>query len=218
MTKTYSVKSIFGPTIQGEGSLAGAVTLFLRFAGCNMWDGRPETREASRCPFCDTDFFGGTKMTAEEIVTRLRALCDDRPGMWVTISGGEPLLQLDADLAKALAVSCFKIAIETNGTRRMPGELATWVHYVTMSPKVPLEQIKLSGCDDLKVLYPHPNPAITPEAFENFPSRYAYLQSVNDVDTLDDDNVQACLRKLYELQRTRPWRLSVQLHKVIGVE
>ena len=54
--KWYSVKSIFGPTIQGEGTLTGQVTSFLRFAGCNVWDGRPETKASSACPYCDTDF------------------------------------------------------------------------------------------------------------------------------------------------------------------
>ena len=39
----YSIKKIFGPTIQGEASMCGTVCFFIRFAGCNRWDGRIET-------------------------------------------------------------------------------------------------------------------------------------------------------------------------------
>ncbi len=45
--RTYRVKEIFGPTLQGEGLHAGMPCVFLRLAGCNAWDGRPETRAAS---------------------------------------------------------------------------------------------------------------------------------------------------------------------------
>lgn len=216
--RRYAVKSIFGPTVQGEGSLTGAVTLFLRLAGCNMWDGRSESKAASRCSYCDTDFVGGEMLTAEEICTRLMRLAP--AGSLVTVSGGEPLLQFDADLAATLSGS-FRLAIETNGTRALPFLVARHVDQVTCSPKVPPSEMKLAACDDIKVLFPHPNPAITPEAFADFPARARYLQPVNGVDDVDPVAIAATLRKLYELNRAapeRPWRLSVQLHKLLGVE
>ena len=40
--KKYLVKEIFGPTIEGEGSQAGAPVLFLRLSGCNKWSGKDE--------------------------------------------------------------------------------------------------------------------------------------------------------------------------------
>jgi 7-carboxy-7-deazaguanine synthase len=33
-TRTFPVIEIFGPTIQGEGALAGLPTMFVRFGGC----------------------------------------------------------------------------------------------------------------------------------------------------------------------------------------
>ncbi len=217
VVKTYAVKAIFGPTVQGEGSLVGAVTLFLRLAGCNVWDGRPETKAASGCPYCDTEFRGGERLTADEVVARLKELA---PGGLVTVSGGEPLLQLDRDLALVIKGAGFLIAIETNGTRALPLTVAVHVDHVTMSPKVQPSEIALGACDDIKVLFPHPNPAITPEAFDSFPARSRYLQPVNGVGDVDPVNVARTLDKLYSLNaRTpdRPWRLSVQLHKFLGV-
>jgi len=79
-TRTYRVKEIFGPTIQGEGLHTGMPCLFVRLAGCNAWDGRPETRAASACPYCDTDFRGGEALALAEILSRLNALVGAVPG------------------------------------------------------------------------------------------------------------------------------------------
>jgi organic radical activating enzyme len=42
--------------------------VFIRFSGCNLWSGREEDRGKAVCKFCDTDFIGGRRMTAIEIV------------------------------------------------------------------------------------------------------------------------------------------------------
>lgn len=213
---SYMVKSIFGPTVQGEGSLTGTVTHFLRFAGCNMWNGREADRASSQCPYCDTDFLGGERLEVDAIVERLCALprCD-----WVTISGGEPLLQLDEELAIALRRVGFKLAVETNGTRALSLGLAAALDHVSCSPKVPPEEIKLTACDDLKVLWPHPNPKITPAAFRTFTATHRFLQPINGHDSLDTETVKRATAECFSLcAQGSAWRLSVQLHKVIGVE
>ena len=69
--KKYLVKEIFGPTIEGEGSQAGAPVLFLRLSGCNRWSGKDEDKSTSICHFCDTDFVGGNRMTSLEIINKL---------------------------------------------------------------------------------------------------------------------------------------------------
>lgn len=215
--RRYAVKSVFGPTVQGEGSLVGAVTAFVRLAGCNVWDGRPESRASSRCPYCDTDFVGGEHLTAAEIVGRLRALLP--AGGLVTVSGGEPLLQLDEGLAAALRDEGFRLAVETNGTRSIGVGLASLISHVTMSPKVPPGEVRLGACDDLKVLVPHPDPRITPEAFDSFPARQRWCQPVNDPRDLTPASVALALEACYRMARLgRDWRLSVQLHKILGVE
>ena len=216
--RRYKVKEIFGPTIQGEGSLTGTVTTFLRFAGCNMWDGRAESKAASACPYCDTDFVGGTMMTAAEIVDVIAAtgLAD---GGWVTISGGEPALQLDEPLAEMIRRR-WKAAVETNGTRPV---LAV-VDHVTMSPKTGPRTTTVGQLDDLKVLWPHPDPTITPEAFDadpRFDGAARWLQPVNEIADVDPLAVAKTMAKLVDIATTdgrKRWGLSVQLHKLIGVQ
>lgn len=216
---TYVVKEVFGPTLQGEGSLTGHPTWFVRMAGCNVWDGRPETKTKSACPYCDTDFVGGKRMHASDVLLRLRELGARRSDL-ITLSGGEPALQVDDVLVGALHSQGFRVAIETNGTRALPFDTAG-VH-VTCSPKAPRAHLALDRCDDLKLLYPHPHPALAPEHFADFACRARYLQPVNGATAIDDDNVRRTVRKLEELNAACPagaprWRLSVQLHKVIGV-
>ena len=186
--------------------MTGTVSHFVRLSGCNMWDGRPETRQASHCPFCDTDFFSHRMLEASEIVAELDAL---KWSEWVTVSGGEPLLQVDDEFVSTLQNSGYKVAIETNGTR----PLDIVVDYLTMSPKRPEPETAIRKCDSLKLLWPHPDPRITPEAFDCIEAGAKYLQPIGGED--DQANLRSAIEKLYDL---RGWRLSLQTHKLIEVE
>ena len=53
----YNVKEIFR-SIQGEGHKTGKESVFIRFTGCNLWNGKVEDRLKAVCDFCDTDFIG----------------------------------------------------------------------------------------------------------------------------------------------------------------
>lgn len=204
--KTYMVKNIFGPTIQGEGSASGTVVHFVRFAGCNMWDGRPETRAQSQCPFCDTDFRGGERLTIQEIITKLRNLGSVQN---IVLSGGEPALQANVDLIAALQANKYIVHIETNGSRVLPDG----IDHVTCSPKRPREELKIEWAHDLKLLFPPIKQGLEPEAFLDFPAENKFLQPVDDVNS--EANLKATIAKLYTLPG---WRLSLQTHKIIGVE
>ena len=227
MSKTYAIKEIFGPTIQGEGYLAGTPCYFIRFAGCNMWDGRIETRAASNCPYCDTDFFKGDKLTASDIVNKLKSLSFDTKDIsWIIITGGEPLLQLDEALVNSLHNEGYRVQVETNGTINPDEDLMWEIDSISMSPKVSLSEIKLKECNSLKILFPHPNPNITPEAFAEYPADDYYIQPVDVFDfgegyTIERyqeesrENLDIAIKKVQQLGD--PWKLGMQLHKVIGV-
>lgn len=207
--RKYSVHKIFGPTIQGEGGMTGTVCHFIRLSGCNMWDGRPETRSESTCPFCDTDFFSHTMITASTIIEQLNA---QGRAKWVTISGGEPALQLDQNLVDALHEAGYLVALETNGTKLINAE----VDYLTLSPKLPRNETVVEDCDTLKLLYPHPNPLIRPEYFEDINAKDKYLQPIDTGNTKENQIItQRTILKLYRLD---DWKLSLQTHKYAGVE
>jgi 7-carboxy-7-deazaguanine synthase len=109
-------------SIQGEGTRAGLPCVFVRLTGCNL-----------RCTWCDTAyaFYGGTKMTVEEVMKRVRELAADPDGprraSLVEITGGEPLLQPEAvELAARLVAAGYTTMIETSGERfvgALPGEV-----------------------------------------------------------------------------------------------
>ncbi len=204
--KKYKVHSIVGPTIEGEGSLVGTPVIIVRFSGCNMWNGIDTDRASSRCPFCDTDFIGGTKMTAQEIVDEVDRLAGTKNRL-VSLTGGEPMLQVDRALVEALRP--YHLKVETNGTRRIE-PFANF--YICMSPKVPIDKLKIEECDDLKVLWGHPNPSITPAAFSRFPARHKFVSVLMEDDgTLRDP--QGATQEAIRLG----WRVSVQTHKLLEV-
>src|SRR5262245_26803321 len=136
----YVVKEIYY-TLQGEGANVGRAAVFLRFAGCNLWSGREEDRATAICRFCDTDFVGtdgpggGKFATAQElaaaVASRWPASYSSLAKPFVVCTGGEPLLQMDEPLVRALHEAGFEIALETNGTRLPPAG----IDWICVSPK-----------------------------------------------------------------------------------
>src|SRR6202022_3792635 len=99
---SYAVKEIFY-TLQGEGALTGRPAVFCRFAGCNLWSGREQDRAKAICQFCDTDFVGGGRWEGVALADHAASLCPgESPGRFAVLTGGEPLLQVDALLIAAL--------------------------------------------------------------------------------------------------------------------
>ncbi|TVR11686.1 MAG: 7-carboxy-7-deazaguanine synthase [Planctomycetota bacterium] len=213
MSRVYQVKECFGPTIQGEGPHQGQPCVFLRFAGCNAWDGRPETRANSACPYCDTDFRGGEAYTIDDICQRLLQLRGEVRRLGLVISGGEPLLQVDSPLLFRLDKLFHWIDIETNGTRPTPWPMPAKVS-VICSPKAIVAQPIVVEPDAWKILIPAQEAFleqaiggsapvfVQPVCPDNGPSGASY-----------DANLQRCLDLCYR----HGCRLSLQLHKYLGV-
>lgn len=208
----YSVKEIFY-TLQGEGAQTGRPAVFCRFAGCNLWSGREADRASAVCTFCDTDFVdtdgpgGGRFATADALATAVAAAWPAGAGglPFVVCTGGEPLLQLDAELVSALHRRGFEIAVETNGTRPPPPGL----DWICVSPKAGAELVVCAG-DELKLVYPQTG--AEPERFEPLAFRHFFLQPMDG--PARERNTDAALR--YCLAHPR-WRLSLQTHKLLGI-
>ena len=206
---TYSVKEIF-LTVQGEGGQAGRVSVFVRFAGCNLWNGLERDRARAICTFCDTDFVGtdgdggGKFTTADDLVAAISARWPGGGKPLVVCTGGEPFLQLDAQLVRALKLAGFEIAVETNGTLPAPDG----IDWITVSPKstAPLKQT--SG-QELKLVFPQAD--CLPEEFENLDFERFSLQPMDGPD--QEKNAWAAFE--YCLAHPK-WRLSLQTHKWIG--
>jgi organic radical activating enzyme len=212
-TVAYRVKSIFGPTLQGEGLHAGMPCVFLRLAGCNAWDGREETRAASACPYCDTDFRGGDAMELADILAGLRALAPNARALGCVLTGGEPLLQADAALLDGLGGAFAWVDIETNGTRVCPPRPTNVA--VSCSPKAVRGQPIVVEPDWWKVLIPDQE-AFLERALAS--GRPVFVQPTCPDEGPSGSRYWANLKRCVELCYQRGCRLSLQVHKYIGVE
>jgi 7-carboxy-7-deazaguanine synthase (Cx14CxxC type) len=208
---SYSVKEIF-LTLQGEGANAGRTAVFCRFAGCNLWNGIERDRLSATCRFCDTDFRGtdgpggGRYRSASELAEAIVGLWPERAVQpLVVLTGGEPALQIDAELLDELGERRAVRAIETNGTLELPEGL----DWVCVSPKAGAALRVRSG-DELKVV--HPQPGLDLAALAHLDFRWRFLQPMDGPDAAA--NLRTCVD--YCL-RDPAWRLSIQSHKLIGI-
>lgn len=194
----YKVNEIF-QSLQGEGFHAGTPAVFVRFSGCNL-----------RCSFCDTRHEQGSPMSLEEILREVMRY----PGAPLCVlTGGEPSLFIDEAFVEALKHQTGKlIAIETNGTRPLPSNL----DWVTLSPKTGFdggeaESCVLRRCDELKVVWLGQDLA----QYDGIEATHRFLQPC-----YCDDSVQrqANLHSAVEAVLAHPrWRLSLQIHRVLGI-
>jgi 7-carboxy-7-deazaguanine synthase len=202
--RSYLVKEMFGPTLQGEGAHAGRACVFLRFAACNL-----------ECPGCDTDFSpeGAQRMTAAEIAQRL-AVIDSGHTRRVIVTGGEPTLQWDDEVATAVRGAGFFVHMESNGTRTPAGA----VDWLTISPKPQhhpknLVLAEVLPASEVKVV-------IDDTVDESVLDRYAARWRCEHyfVQPWMDARYDHNLARTIALVQARPqWRLSLQLHKILGV-
>jgi 7-carboxy-7-deazaguanine synthase (Cx14CxxC type) len=210
----YSVKEIYY-TLQGEGYHTGRAAVLLRFAGCNLWSGREEDRDAAVCRFCDTDFVGtdgpggGRYATPHDLAQAVRSIWEhgapDDDDRFTVLTGGEPLLQLDDALVDALHAAGLEIGLETNGTLPVP----EGVDWVCVSPKAGADFRQRSG-DELKVVFPQED--LDPLSFRGLDFRHFYLQP------MDGPRITRNTELAAEFCEAHPdWKLSLQTHKVFNL-
>jgi 7-carboxy-7-deazaguanine synthase (Cx14CxxC type) len=189
---------------------AGRRAVFIRLAGCNLWSGRERDRATARCRFCDTDFVGtdgaqGGRYGAGALASRAAGLWGEGERPLVVVTGGEPTLQLDAELVDALHDHGFEIAVETNGTLPAPAGL----DWICVSPKAGTEVVQRSG-DELKLVWPQQG--IDPAALLAWDFEHFLIQPMDCPDA-------AAARAAaigYVMDHPR-WKLSLQAHKLLGL-
>jgi 7-carboxy-7-deazaguanine synthase (Cx14CxxC type) len=208
----YAVKEIFY-TLQGEGANTGVPAVFCRFAGCNLWSGREQDRADAECRFCDTDFVGtdgpggGRFATADALARAVESAwpAASPSERFVVCTGGEPMLQFDGALVAALHARGFRIAVETNGTLPVPDG----IDWTCVSPKSRAPLVVTRG-DELKLVFPQDD--APPERFEALDFRHFSLQP------MDGPAREANTRLALEYCKAHPrWRLSLQVHKLLGI-
>ena len=190
------VKEIFY-SLQGEGGRQGSASVFIRLIGCNL-----------QCDFCDTDFSGGEDKSLEQILSEIRQF----PCRWIVWTGGEPALQLTDECLLFFKQAGFHQAIESNGCYR----LSKLLDYTVVSPKGRTEYARKINLQADEVRLPvRENDSIP--AIASLPEAAYYFLS--PIFTDDRSETKANIDYCVEQVKQHPeWRLSLQVHKWIGIE
>jgi len=206
--KLYRINEIF-LSLQGEGARAGTATVFLRFAGCNL-----------SCPYCDTDHASAraawTIIDLMREVHKVGGVVRD-----VTLTGGEPMLQVDGNLLDALKMDGYTIALETNGT--IKSNLYGKMQWVVVSPK-PQADLELRGANEVRVVVPDTAgpffwgwlEGMRVFSFSRYLSPATHSSGIDRDGNLPWDGTT--LERVIGYIKANPqWRLSVQQHKIWGI-
>ncbi len=209
----YKIKEIYY-TLQGEGFHTGREAVFVRFSGCNLWSGREVDRHKAICQFCDTDFWGvdgtdGGNYELGPLIDKILSIWnqhdkkDAKP--FIVCTGGEPALQMDNAFVDACHDHHIEIAIETNGTHKLPNN----IDWICVSPKANTELIVTRG-NELKLVYPQKN--ALPSQYEHLDFDHFYLQA------MDGPDIQYNLKSTHSYcNASKKWKISIQTHKILGI-
>lgn len=220
----YKINELF-ETIQGEGSFTGQPSIFIRLQGCPVG-----------CSWCDTKHTWEISLSDEVTKEAVLAKTQETP-QWanfsieqilvlvnergyrakhLVITGGEPCMVDLTPLCNAFEALGYSTQVETSGTFEIKVSKLCWV---TVSPKVNMRggytilnsamiranEIKHpiateQHVGDLKML-------LTEHNIENTP---VYLQPISQKTRATELAIETCI--------ANNWRLSVQVHKYIGIE
>lgn len=219
----YKINEIF-ETIQGEASFTGTPSIFLRLQGCPVgcaWCDTKQTWEVDdvyKVSLDDTvekkaDSDHWADASAEQILN----LFADRAyrAKHVVITGGEPCMYDLNPVCELLHANGYSTQIETSGTFEILAPAQTWV---TVSPKINMRggyevlTSAMQRADEIK------HPIAMQKHVEELEALFAktavspklvYLQPISQKISATKLAIETCIEK--------NWRLSVQVHKYLGI-
>jgi len=214
---TVEISEIFY-SLQGEGTLAGEPTTFIRFQGCSLG-----------CIWCDTKYSWkpgiGKLLTVEEIVQIVEDITPKHV-KWICITGGEPLQQpegFEELLGQLCSKTSYKVEVETSGLVSIPKEIFGKVDSWVVDIKGPSSGCKGGVMEDLAVLRPQDQVKMVVETKEdlsyldstlrNYPTKAKVL--ISPFTKVNDTVSPALLLMCANYCKSRGFRLSIQLHKLI---
>jgi len=224
MSTRYKINELF-QTIQGEGAFTGQPSIFIRLQGCPVG-----------CSWCDTKHTWEVN-ASDQVITKVMLSKSQETKQWsllnideilslvkelgyqakhIVITGGEPCMEDLTPLCLGFEAQGYSCQIETSGTFDIKTTETCWV---TVSPKVNMKggypilasamqranEIKHpiateQHIDDLKKLLNDHQISKTP----------IYLQPISQKKRATELAIKTCIEN--------NWRLSVQVHKYIGIE
>jgi organic radical activating enzyme len=195
-------------SVQGEGANVGLPAAFLRLGGCNL-----------SCPWCDTDFSIHEMMDVETILNRLSMF----QGRSLILTGGEPTIHPSLSiLVSHLKQAGYWIALETNGMIELPPSLRQMLDYISTSPKAHaasdyLEARMVRRTDEVRIVVEGDVFDFCIRMRSQISAARYFLSPCNREGKMNVQETLVLLKRLNAEEYVNPWRLSLQLHKLIGI-
>lgn len=221
---TYKINEIF-ETLQGEGSFTGQPSIFIRLQGCpvgcswcdtqHTWEVSPE-KEVERKNIVSKN--EENSCWGSFTIEQLKALFIEKgyQAKHIVITGGEPCMYDLTPLCLAIGSIGYSCQIETSGTFEVKVSDKCWV---TVSPKINMK----GGYKVLKSALLRANEIKHPVATEQhiydlkellnehkIVNKQVYIQPISQKERATKLAIKSCIEN--------NWRLSVQVHKYIGIE
>ncbi|WP_439241524.1 7-carboxy-7-deazaguanine synthase QueE [Lonepinella sp. BR2474] len=202
----FPIVEIF-ESLQGEGANTGMPSIFVRFGKCNL-----------ACPWCDTNYNEFEQWTLSQILQKVRSFSAKN----IIITGGEPTIQAGiALLLDRLKADGYFLAIETNGLKTIPPQ----IDYIATSPKSMYAKKYQNRC----IEFAHEVRIVVDEKDDNVQD---FCQLIESKIQADNYYLSPCeidgkmnlletitfLGKLNQRPNKPKWQLSIQTHKLIGIE
>jgi organic radical activating enzyme len=188
-------------SIQGEGFYAGRAAFFIRIAGCDVG-----------CVWCDVkESWDKNLHEILEVQTLINQVKDSKTD-FVVITGGEPGMYDLNYLTQELKKLNVEIAIETSGAYELKG-IFDWI---TLSPKKfkkPIDSV-ISQAHELKIIVFNKSDFDWAEKYENLVNSNCklFLQT-------EWDKKETNYPLVFDYILANPkWKISVQIHKYLGVD
>jgi len=188
-------------SIQGEGFYAGRAAFFIRIAGCDVG-----------CVWCDVKESWDKNLHKTVQVANLIEEVKNSKTDFVVLTGGEPAMYDLTFLTQELKKINVEIAIETSGAYPLIGNF----DWITLSPKKfkkPVDSV-ISQANELKIIVFNKS---------DFDWAESYAKQVNSTCKLflqtEWEKKEEIYPKVFDYILTNPkWKISVQIHKYLGVD
>lgn len=219
----YKINEVF-ETIQGEASYTGVPSIFLRLQGCPVgcsWCDTKQTWDINTTYLVSLDKTvekkADSELWAEASAEQVVSLFKERGYLakHVVITGGEPCMYDLVPLCEQLHDAGFSTQIETSGTFDIKVPKSTWV---TVSPKINMRGGYKVLADAMQRADEIKHPVAMQKHVEELEALFietgvtpklVYLQPISQKAKATKLAIDTCMKK--------NWRLSIQVHKYIGI-
>ncbi|WP_427838419.1 7-carboxy-7-deazaguanine synthase QueE [Actinobacillus pleuropneumoniae] len=203
-TTAFPIVEIF-ESLQGEGFNTGLPCIFVRLGKCNL-----------ACPWCDTNYNEYEKWSVAKILERVKSYSAKH----IIITGGEPTMYANLSvLLDVFKAEGYWLAIETNGLKAVPKQ----IDYIATSPKLMYQEKYLRECisfaNEVRIVVDKGDVQSFCEQIETQITAEHYYLSPCEVD--GKMNLLETITQLGILNQRayKPkWQLSLQTHKLVGIE